>query len=291
MTEKEDYYENILTEFNTEVLTNNDPYFLYLKFKSLSHHKKYKIFIFLSKKYDILSEYQKFIVIFTIFLNNFIELFKKILTKHVFNPFIEYKKYNKLSLIKYIIDFEDIELIDVYKDFLLNDNLLLQLLSNLASNNEVLSFNELKIKKCHIKYLFKIAFYTNNCYIISLILKHPLHTDFNDEIIDGLSCCYDLLKTVKYESYQIDNNFIFKHEFVYYIIELRNKYIFNIIFNTFFDSIVDFIEYNDEINQNNINKEVEKYLVMYDSLYHIHLDYYEGLNKEKYGSDYSNNDY
>jgi hypothetical protein len=285
------HHENILTEFNTEVLTNNDPYFLYLKFKTLSHHKKYKIFIFLSKKYDILSEYQKFIVIFTIFLNNFIELFKKILSKHVFNPFIEYKKYNKLSLIKYIIDFEDIELIDVYKDFLINDNLLLQLLSNLASNNEVLSFNELKIKKCHIIYLFKIAFYTNNCYIISLILKHPLYTELNDEIIDGLSCCYDLLKSVKYASYQNDNNFIFKHEFVYYIIEIRNIYIFNILFNNFFDSIVDFIEYNDEINPNNINSEVGKYLVMYDSLYNIHLEYYEELKKEKYISDYSNNVY
>ena len=80
-------------------------------------------------------------------------------------------------------------------------------------------------------YLFKIAFYTNNSYIISIIIKHPLHTEFNNEIIEGLSCCYDLLKTVKYRSYQDDNNYIFKHDFVYYIIELRNKYIFNILFN------------------------------------------------------------
>ncbi len=282
------HYENILNDFNIEALTTNNPYLLYVKFKSLSHHKKYKLFIFLCKKYNILSVYQKFILIFTLFLNNFIELFKKIISKRVFNPFIE---FNQLSLIKYMIHTQDLELIDVYKDFLINDDKLSNILSNIASNNEVLSFNELKIKKCDIKYLFKIAFYTNNYYIISLILKHPLYTEFNNEIIEGLSCCYHLLKTVKYRSYQDDNNFIFKHDFIYYIIDLRNKYIFNILFNNFFDSIVDFYQYNDEINPNNIYKEVEKYLVMYDSIYHMHLDYYEQLNREKYPSDYSNNDY
>jgi hypothetical protein len=282
------YYQNILNDFNTEILTNNDPYFLYLKFKTLSHHKKYKLFIFLCKKYNILSDYQKFILIFTLFLNNFIELFKKILIKRVFNPFIE---NNQLSLVKYMIDTEELELIDIYKDFLINDDILSNLLLNIASNNEVLSFNELKIKKCDIIYLFKIAFYTNNCYIISIIIKHPSHTEFNNEIIEGLSCCYDLFKTVKYRSYQNDNNYIFKHDFVYYIIEIRNKYIFNILFNNCFDSIVDFYQYNDEFNSKNIGKEVYKYLYMYDSLYHIHLDYYEQLNKEKYPSDYSNNDY
>lgn len=286
--EQKDHYQNILNDFNIEALTNNNPYFFYLKYKNLNHNKKYKIFIFLCKKYNILSDYQKFIVIFTLFLNNFIELFKKILVKRVFNPFIE---FNELSLIKYIINTQDLELIDVYKDFLINDDILLNLLSNIASNNEILSFNEFKIKKCDIIYLFKIAFYTNNCYMISLILKHPLHTNFNNEIIDGLSCCYDLLKTVKYRSYQDDNNYIFKHEFVYYIIDLRNKYIFNILLNNCFDSILDFYQYNDEYNSNNITKEVNKYLYMYDSIYHIHLDYYEQLNNEKYGSDYSNNDY
>ena len=190
-----------------------------------------------------------------------------------------------------MIDTEELELIDIYKDFLINDDILSNLLSNLVSNTEILSFNELKIKKCHIIYLFKIAFYTNNCYIISIIIKHPLHTEFNNEIIEGLSCCYDLLKTVKYKSYEENNNFLFKHDFVYYIIDLRNKYIFNILFNNIFDSIVDFIEYNDEINSNNMYKEINKYLFMYDSMYQIHLEYYEELNKQKYGSDYSNNDY
>ena len=282
------HYQNILNDFNIEALTHDNPYLLYVKFKSLSHNKKYKLFIFLCKKYNILSDYQKFILIFTLFLNNFIELFKKILVKRVFNPFIE---FNELSLIKYIIDTEELELIDIYKDFLINDDILSNLLSNIASNNDILSFNELKIKKCHIIYLFKIAFYTNNSYIISIIIKHPLHTEFNNEIIEGLSCCYDLLKTVKYRSYQDDNNYIFKHDFVYYIINLRNKYIFNILFNNCFDSIVDFYQYNDEINPNNIGKEVYKYLYMYDPIHHIHLDYYEQLNKEKYPSDYSNNDY
>jgi hypothetical protein len=286
--DEKSYYENILNDFNIETLTHNSPYLLYIKYKSLSHNKKYNIFIFLCKKYNILSEYQKFTVIFSLFLNNFIELFKKILAKHVFNPFIE---YNELSLCKYMVDTQELELIDLYKDFLINNDLLSNLLSNIASNNEVLSFNELKIKKCHIIYLFKIAFYTNNCNIISIIINHPLHTEFNDEIIEGLSCCYDLLKTVKYISYEENNNFLFKHDFVYYIIDLRNKYIFNILFNNCFDSIIDFYEYNDGFNSNNILKEVDKYLFMYDSIYHIHLEYYEELNKQKYSSDYSNNDY
>ena len=115
--DEKSYYENILNDFNIEALTHNSPYLLFIKFKRLSHNKKYNIFIFLCKKYNILSDYQKFILIFSLFLNNFIELFKKILVNYVFNPFIE---YNELSLIKYIIDTEELELIDLYKDFLIN---------------------------------------------------------------------------------------------------------------------------------------------------------------------------
>jgi len=74
MNSKE-YYQNILNDFNTESLTNNDPYILYVKFKKFSDKKKYNIFKFFCKKYTILTDYQKFIVILTIFLNNFIESF------------------------------------------------------------------------------------------------------------------------------------------------------------------------------------------------------------------------
>ena len=282
MNSKE-YYQNILNDFNTESLTNNDPYILYVKFKKFSDKKKYNIFIFFTKKYTILTDYQKFIVILTIFLNNFIELFKKLLIKHVFNPFVE---YNGLSLIKIIFHLKNNEIIRLYKNHL--DNNLSNLLTNIVSNNEELSFNELQIKKSHIIYLFKIAFYTNDTYIIKMILDHPLYTQFNNEIIKGISYCYDLLKIVKYDNCIENDNFMFKPDFIKYIINLRHIYIFNMLYNNCYDSIVDFIEYSNDFN---LDKEVKKYLFMYDSLFNIHLEMFEEIMNEKYPSDYSNNDY
>ena len=72
------------------------------------------------------------------------------------------------------------------------------------------------------------------------------------------------------------------------IIELRFLYIFNMMFNNCFDSIIDFIEYN-EIN---VDTEVQKYLFMYDSRFYLNLEIFSIMNNNKNLNDYdSDNDY
>ena len=279
MTDKIEYNE-ILTFFNSISLKNNNNYFLYDKIKDNTKKINKKILYFLYKKYGILTNYQKFILIFTIIIDNHQSLFKKVLNHNIFNAFVE---YNDTLLIDVIID---ARLVSIYRYYVISITILL---SNLALDDEILSFNKLKIKKCHIIYLFKIAFYTNNNYIIKMIIEHPLHNEFNDEIINGLSHCYDLLKIVKYDDNDIkDKNFIYKPDFIHKIIELRFLYIFNTMFNNCFDSIIDFMEYN-EIN---VDTEVQKYLFMYDSRFYLNLQIFNIMNNNKNSNDYdSDNDY
>lgn len=279
MTDKIEYNE-ILTFFNSISLKNNNNYFLYEKISENSRTVNKKILYFLYKKYRILTNYQKFILIFTIIVSGYKSLFKKVLNHNIFNAFVE---YNDTLLINVIID---ARLVSIYRYYVISITILL---SNLALDDEILSFNKLKIKKCHIIYLFKIAFYTNNNYIIKMIIEHPLHNEFNDEIINGLSHCYDLLKIVKYDDNDIkDKNFIYKPDFIHKIIELRFLYIFNMMFNNCFDSIIDFIEYN-EIN---VDTEVQKYLFIYDSRFYLNLQIFNIMNNNKNSNDYdSDNDY
>ena len=88
--------------------------------------------------------------------------------------------------------------------------------------------------------------------------------------------------------YTSSKNFIYKPDFIHKIIELRFLYIFNMMFNNCFDSIIDFIEYN-EIN---VDTEVQKYLFMYDSRFYLNLEIFSIMNNNKNLNDYdSDNDY
>jgi hypothetical protein len=274
-------YKEVLTSFNSISLKNNNNYFLYEKISEYSRTVNKKILYFLYKKYDTFTDYQKFILIFTIIVGGYKSLFKRILYNNMFNAFIE---YNNTLLVDVIIN---AKLVSVYKSYIISITILL---SNLALDDEVLSFDELKIKKSHIIYLFKIAFYTNNYIIIKLIIKHPLHNKFNNEIINGLSYCYDLLKIVKYDKNDIiDKCFIYKPIFIRKIVELKFLFILNTFFNKYFDCIIDFMEYR---SKKNIDNEVQKLLFMYDRSFNLHLVTFKIMNENKKANHYdTDNDY
>ena len=137
MTDKIEYNE-ILTFFNSISLKNNNNYFLYDKIKDNTKKINKKILYFLYKKYGILTNYQKFILIFTIIIDNHQSLFKKVLNHNIFNAFVE---YNDTLLIDVIID---ARLVSIYRYYVISITILL---SNLALDDEILSFNKLTIHK------------------------------------------------------------------------------------------------------------------------------------------------